>query len=195
MPRYRLADGTPAPGCTTICGQLDKPPLLDWAYNCGVNGTPWRDIRDSAGDKGTSLHDIISGFWLGEEVVVPDGVVGRSFKNFLKWNSQHAIEPVLIEQPFVSEKYRFGGRPDLLAIIDGCLTLPDNKSGKAIYEDYWLQVAGYGILLREHGYETEKWAILRLGKDGSWEYVVRDEVKREEGIFLALLDIYHLRRV
>ena len=195
MPRYRLADGTPAPGVTTICGQLDKPPLLDWAYTCGVNGTPWRDIRDSAGDKGTSLHDMISSFWLGEEVVESGGIVGRSFKNFLKWVSQHTIVPVLIEQPFVSERWRFGGRPDLLAIIDGYLTLPDVKSGKAVYEDNWLQVAGYDILLREHGHKARRFAILRLGKDGSWEFPVRSEVKKEKRIFKDLLDIYYQRRV
>ena len=77
MPRniYRLNDGTIVQGTTTICNQLDKPGLLDWAWRCGVNGTDWREERDSAGDIGTNVHDMILRYLKGEEV---DTVAGKN---------------------------------------------------------------------------------------------------------------------
>jgi len=50
--KYTLKDGTPIPGVTTVCNQLDKPQLLDWAWKLGKKGKDWREQRDSAGLKG-----------------------------------------------------------------------------------------------------------------------------------------------
>lgn len=213
---YKLENGTRVPGCTTICGQFrQNESLMNWAHRIGFDaalelltarypslGVPdyqdartWQSKRDSAGDKGTDVHEMIGQFWRGEEVVMVGDIQTKSFENFLKWASQHTIVPVMIEKPLVSEKYKFGGQPDLLAIIDGFLTLPDVKTGKAVYDDIWYQVAGYDILVREHGYKPKRWSVLRLGKDGKWEYVVREELKKEKRIFKDLLDIYYQRRV
>lgn len=212
---YKLADGTRVPGCTTVCGQFKQnPSLMNWAHRIGFDGAlelltakypdlevpdyedcrTWMAERDSAGAKGTDVHDMISAFWRNEEVIMIGDIQTRSFKNFLKWTRQHTIVPVLVEKPLVSEKWEFGGQPDLLAIIDGLLTLPDVKTGKAVYDDIWYQVAGYDILLREHGWKPKRWAVLRLGKDGSWEYEVRTEIKRPKRIFKDLLDIYYQRK-
>jgi len=81
-----------------------------------------------------------------------------------------------------------------VAMIDGVLTLLDIKTAKAIYPEVWYQLAGYDILLKEHGHECEQYQILRLGQDGSFEDPIRDELERERNIFLALRDIYYWRK-
>lgn len=207
---YRLENGTRVPGCTTICGQLDKPALLDWVHKIGFDAAlelleedyplvykdarTWQSVRDSAGDKGTDVHDMIMRFWKGEEVVMVGDIQTKCFGNFLEWLKTHETTPALIEEAMVSEKFKFGGQPDLYADINDKLVLLDIKTSKAIYENNWYQLAGYDILLREHGYRPQEYAILRLGQDGSFEYVVRTELKREKRIFKDLLDIYYQRK-
>lgn len=193
---YKLSDGTRVPGCTTICGQLDKPALLDWAWNWGRKGKDWREERDSAGDRGTDVHEMIMKFWREEEVAMVGDIQTACFGLFLKWLKGHTVEPVLLEIPLVSERFKFGGQPDLYAIIDHKQTLLDVKTSKAIYENNWYQLAGYDILLREErGERSKQYAILRLGQDGSFEYVVRKELKKEKRIFKDLLDIYYQRKL
>jgi len=196
MPRniYKTADGTKVPGTTTITGQLDKPNLIQWAWNLGAEGKDWREARDSAGDRGTSVHDMIMGFWRCEEVAMVGDIETKCFEMFLKWLQGKKVDPVLVEMPLVSEEYKFGGQPDLVAMIDGVLTLLDIKTAKAIYPEVWYQLAGYDILLKEHGHECEQYQILRLGQDGSFEDPIRDELERERNIFLALRDIYYWRK-
>ena len=89
---------------------------------------------------------------------------------------------------------RFGGQPDLLARIDGVLTLLDIKTSKAVWPEVWYQLAGYDLLLEEHGHDCGAFQILRLGQDGSVEDPVRYNLDTEQEIFLNLLDIYYLRR-
>ena len=219
---YKTLDGVRVPGCTTICGQLDKPALIKWAHRIGYDSTielikkafsdPARrigeltvpnyedvqkpeDVRDSAGDRGTDVHDMIMRFWKGEEVVMVGDIQTKCFGNFLEWLKTHRVEPILIEEPLVSERYKYGGQPDLYARINDKLTLLDIKTGKAVYAETWYQLAGYDILLSEHGRLLQQYQVLRLGQDGTWEDPVRTELKKEKRIFKDLLDIYYQRRV
>ena len=96
MPRniYKTTDGTVVPGVTTICGQLDKPNLIQWAWKLGTENKPWQEERDAAGDWGTDVHDMIMKFWKGEEVVMSGKIQTRCFEQFLKWHEGKKIEPV-----------------------------------------------------------------------------------------------------
>jgi len=72
-----------------------------------------------------------------------------SFKNFLQWTRQFKFEPIEIEPHLVSEEHEFGGTPDVRAFVMDERCLVDWKTGK-IYEDVFVQLAGYDILCQEN---------------------------------------------
>jgi len=203
MPRniYRLKNGEQVPGVTTLTGQLDKPALIQWAWKLGTEGKDWREARDSAGDIGTNVHDLILAYLKGEEVAVKDDVEGRCFEKFLDW-SVAKIDPVLVEVPLVSEKLKFGGQPDYYGYIGKDLEIVDFKTGsfdhknKSFYETVRYQLAGYKLLLEEHGYKVKRCRGIYLPKDNSPVYEEpMDDLKAETRIFKHLLGIWYNRRL
>lgn len=54
---YKLEDGTRVPSVTTILGILNKPALVEWAYQCGCQGLDYKAVRDQAGE-GKNLYEI-----------------------------------------------------------------------------------------------------------------------------------------
>ena len=69
---YKTADGTRVPGVTTICGVMDKPALVKWANNLGLQGTDSTKYVDALAASGTLAH-----YW-AEEVLIgrePDQAV------------------------------------------------------------------------------------------------------------------------
>ena len=197
---YRLKDGSIVAGVTTIINQLDKPALINWAWKLGTEGKDWKEERDSAGDIGTLVHELVLGYWRGEvpDITAPDEVSGAlmngCYWKFIDWVKAFTIAPVLVEEPIVSERYQFGGQPDLLASINGRMVLLDVKTSNGIYDSFWLQLAGYDILLRENGYKVDEYQILWLPKDDRFDCPIRTDLRREKKIFKHLLEIYQLRR-
>jgi len=199
--KYTLKDGTPIPGVTTVCNQLDKPQLLDWVWKLGKKGKDWREQRDSAGDIGTLVHELVIKFIQGNlgavdfEAVQPKVLVCLTkFKNWWADETKKDISVELIEQPLVSEVYKFGGQLDIYAKVNGKRRLIDIKTSGGIYDSYWYQLAGYGILLKVNGYKVDEYQILWLPKDDSFDCPIRENLKREKQIFKHLLEIYKLRR-
>ena len=195
--RYELKDGTRVPGVTTIVNQLDKPQLLDWAWRLGKEGKDWREERDSAGDIGTLVHEMIMCWFKREEYpikVIDIPIVAREcFGKFFDWAVPKSISPFLIEESLISERYQFGGQPDLAASINGRMVLCDIKTSSGIYDSYWYQLAGYDILLKENGYKVDEYQILWLPKDDRFDCPIRTDLRREKRIFKALLEIYKNR--
>jgi hypothetical protein len=89
-----------------------------------------------------------------------------AFSVFEKWSSRVGLKPFLIEQTVYSSTYGYAGTMDLLAEIEGKLTVVDWKTGKAIYLEAHLQNAAYRHALREMGHgDAEQGIIVRLPKD------------------------------
>ncbi len=198
MPKniYKLKDGSVVPGVTTIIGQLDKPGLLDWAWELGKQGKPWREERDRAGDIGTRVHDLILNFLSGGQIVTTDesDVVMNCFDKFLFWwqlETKDCHPALLLEQPLISERWGFGGQPDIFRLDNQRLI--DIKTSGGIYDSYWIQLAGYDILLREHGYKPKEYQIVWIPKDDRFEAPIRTGLKEGRKIFRHLLEVYKLR--
>jgi hypothetical protein len=65
--RYKNQKGEIIPGVTTVLNAvLAKPALIDWAYNCGIQGIDYRAARDQAGDIGTIAHGMIMSHFTGK---------------------------------------------------------------------------------------------------------------------------------
>ena len=154
MPRipYKNKDGKRLPGVTTIAGAF-KPSiegLLIWANRLGQDGKTLEEGRDSATEPGTCVHAMIEAYLRGldphevEKQYPPDVVdkASNAFLNFLTWAETHKLKPVAIEPNLISEAHQYGGTPDLIAEMNGKLSLVDWKSGR-VYEHVLLQLAAY----------------------------------------------------
>lgn len=199
---YKTSDGKRVPGATTITGLLNKPYLIKWANDLGLEGIDATKYRDEAAQVGTLAHAMVAESLGGDKVdeslfsANDISLAQNSAISFFEWRKQHDIEPILIEHPMVSDTKLFGGTIDCYCKIDGVPTLLDFKTGKAIYDEYFVQLSAYKELLIENGYPVENCRILRIGRDeteGFEERSVADTTKYYD-IFRDLLDIYYKKK-
>ena len=199
---YKLADGTRVPGTTTITGLLNKPALVKWANNLGLEGIDSSKYVDAAASVGTLAHEMCEAYLRKERLDLsqysPDDVTRarRAFRKFIGWTKGKRIEPLLLEEPLVSEKHQFGGTIDILANVNGTPTLIDLKTSKALYPEHLLQVAAYDQLLVDNGYWSSEVYILRIGRveDEGFEYRRVDRLRRRWRVFSHLLEVYRLQK-
>lgn len=153
--RYKLKDGTPVPGVTTILSRFKEAGgLIHWAWQLGKEGKDYREERDKAGDAGTLAHSAVDA-WIhkapftfsGEPEIVSKAQ--KSFGAFLEWADQTQLKATHTEMPLVSEKHKFGGTFDAL-LVKGKRAMGDWKTSNGVYLEYLAQVAAYGILWDEH---------------------------------------------
>jgi hypothetical protein len=203
--RYKY-DGQWVPAVTTILNRLAKPALIQWAADQAVEHIirecPRIDenvdqgeyrvfsdqleaarkahakTRDAAGDVGTALHEYARARLAGEKVALPDAdePTQKVVAAFEEWRAGHEIIPLGLERRVYSLKHNFAGTCDFFGTIDGRLCVLDFKTGKAIYDEFWLQTAGYACALAEehpHLRPMARW-IVRLDKrSGEFEAVVK----------------------
>lgn len=199
---YQTSDGKRVPGATTITGLLNKPQLVAWANRLGLEGIDSAKYTDEAAAVGTLAHALVQADLTGEPVnmrlYTPQQVdlAENAVLSWFEWKKQHKIEVIFVEKQMVSDSMLYGGTLDCYCRLDGKPTLLDFKTGKAIYEEYFVQLAAYAELLRENGYPVEETRILRIGRDeteGFEERKVMDTRKWFE-IFRHLLGVYYLKR-
>lgn len=164
---YRL-DGQKIPGVTTALGIIDKSGALkQWAANLAAEEAVehWDEIAQlshlqkldriryahkntlrKASVRGTRIHALGERVSHGEDVDVPDEYVGpvRAYATFLdRWQ----IEVVHTEIPVCHTGYRYGGTLDVIAtsplLCGGEPFILDIKTGKGVYGETALQLAGY----------------------------------------------------
>ena len=172
--KYTLKDGTPVRGATTIKGQnvgWGKGALMYWANKQGREGKTMQEAYDTATVPGTIAHLLIECYLKGTD---PDLTQYRqedidkgqaAFRNFEQWTQQFKFDPMHVEPNLISEKYGYGGTPDVIAEVKGQLCIVDWKTGK-IYEDLFLQLVAYRILYEEtHWGEIEGYHVLRIPRN------------------------------
>lgn len=171
--RYFQKSGKQVQGVTSVIGNHDgdKGGLIHAAWKLGLEGINYKEEWQQKAKTGTIAHEMIRCHLLGIEHdfrrQYPAQLVENAengFLGYLEWEEGlKEFEPILIEQPLVSEKLPFGATLDLYAKVNGLLTLVDFKTGKAIYPSHHVQVAAiaYG-LLPEHNHKVERVKILHL---------------------------------
>ena len=201
-----MADGTKVPGVTTILGRWkDSGGLLQWAFKQGQSGArTLYEERDKAADIGTLAHAMVEHRLTGRDPVLalagqPDDSCAKArtaYAAFDSWMAQTQAQVISAEEPMVSERYRFGGTPDVvLRMPDGRLALGDVKTSNGIYRDYLMQVAAYGILWDETHDEkiSGGFHIMRFSKDApDFEHRYFAELADAARLFVLLRDAYDL---
>lgn len=185
---------------TGVVGTLDKSgPLVGWAKRetaaCAVRnldmlgtmiakGGPEATIkwlsaipdfqRDTAADLGTAVHaraeDIAKGRLIS--LTAEEAPFVAAYQRFREdWQPAY----VAVEFMVCSLRYGYGGTGDLLAVIDGELWCIDLKTGKNVYSETGLQLAGLGYadFIGKPGDpvqypipKVKRWGVLHLRPDG-----------------------------
>ena len=199
---YKLEDGTKIPGVTTVLGILNKPALVIWANQLGLQGIDSSKYRDEMADIGTLAHQMILNYFQKIDTDTSEysksqiDLAENCMLSFWEWEKGHKIEVILAEVQLISKEYGYGGTIDCFCKLDGQPTLLDFKTGKAIYPEFFYQLAAYEQLLAEAGHLIEVTRILRIGRDadeGFEERLIGDTTKHFE-LFKHCLAIYNLQK-
>lgn len=173
------------------------------------------EIRDTAGDLGSSVHLLaeIEGMPLGSsesdskgfEVSEREKPYIDAYRGFL---ARYDRSSILSSEHMVWSSNGYGGRYDLIMMIEGRKLLIDLKTSKGIYPDYALQLAGYrwadGIMVPgvPNLYampELDGTAILHLRPelypDTGWRLIEYPTVYEKDYIaFLATLELWRWKK-
>ena len=203
--RYKNLAGEVIPSVTTALNELSKPALVPWANRLGLDGIDLNRYKDALADVGTLTHHLIVCRVTDELPEVDEftpeqlSLAEGCFKKYLEWEQKNPVTCVFAEKPLISERYQYGGTPDLYAICNGRLMLVDFKtSASGIFTDMFYQVAAYRQLLLEDNCGVDGVSILRLGRgtqEGAEEKILTSyELDNGFEIFIRCLDIYRLKR-
>jgi len=199
---YKNKEGVKVPGVTTALGVLNKPALIHWAWDLGMQGIDYKAFRDDKADIGTLTHLLALCY---EKKEKPDtdyftqaqiDLAEICFLKYLDWRDRHKIESIFLEKQSVSEIYQYGGTLDHYCLLDGVPTLLDYKTGKAIYPEQFYQLAAYKNLLEEEGELVKQCIILRLGRneEEGFETKIMTDLNKQFAVFLSCLKIYQLSK-
>lgn len=138
-----------------------------------LKGIHWQD-RDRAGNRGTEVHHCAERLARGEEIEVPEELVGH-IDAYLRFRDEWDPGDELLEMVVGSRRHRYMGTLDLICTLPGLgrtlVDLKTNRSGP--FEEVALQLAAYRYcdFMLDNGTETpmprvDNCAVLWLRADG-----------------------------
>jgi len=153
-----------------------------------------------AGDIGSEVHALVE-WTIRTELMQKVGPSPKirdaaqwAFMAWEDWKKSVRLKPIAVEQVVYSTKYGYAGTLDLLAEVNGVLTVIDWKTGKAVYSEAHLQNAAYRQAVAEMGHgEPQQGIIVRLPKnteDPEFEAVMADEVTNSFETFLHVMEMW-----
>lgn len=159
-------DGAPVDGVTRALSEgFPKPALVDWAsrVTAGYAIDNWDDLTalgvaerlrrlekarwettSAAAVRGTAVHDIAQRLQAGEEIEVPEPLIGH-VDAYLQFVAEWQPQELLVETPIFSREFMYAGTVDLVAdLADNQRWLLDWKTSKSEpYPETALQLAAY----------------------------------------------------
>jgi len=165
---YRL-NGERVKSVTTIVGQLGKPQLIDWAARTAAEyavdhwenlalqppaarrqqiGQAHNTARDRKASAGTAIHVMAERLLAGVPVDVPPSMAGK-VEGLAKWIELSGVSVAYAERPVWTAPDDYG-LPGYAGTFDAIVSHPqlgwgllDWKTGKGVYGDAGVQLAGY----------------------------------------------------
>lgn len=196
------------PGVTTITGELgwNKGVLINWANKLGLQGLEAGKYVDDKASIGTLAHQMVLDYFRKAKTETDDftanqiSLAENCLLSFFAWAKGKEVEPILLETPLIHERLGFGGTPDFYGKVEGELMLLDFKTGKGIYDEYFVQVAGgYLILLEEHKHKVGAIHILNIPRSEDEAFQIKplphDKWQVCKDIFLNCLNTYKLKKL
>lgn len=216
-------DGLKATGVTTALGEgFPKPALINWAARTTASYAVdhWDELaeenvteryrrlekaryadRDEAGNAGTQVHKLAQALATGDEVDVPEHLVGH-VDSYLRFTEEWQPRETLHEAVVINRRYRYMGTLDVVAeLADGRTWLLDWKTARSgVFAENALQLAGYrnaetyiGADGDEHPMpEVDQAGVVWLRADG-YDLYPLDTGEEQFRIFLYALGIARWR--
>lgn len=203
--QYRLSDGTRVPGVTTVLGVINKPALIRWANDLGLQGVDSTKYVDETAKIGTLAHEMVQEYLGGpgwDRSAYNPGQIDlaeNAVLSFYEWERRNveSFKTIFIEEQFVSETNRYGGTVDWYGELNGEMWLVDFKTCKTLYPEHTYQTAAYWALLLEHGYRVDGARILRIGRsedEGFDDKIIgREEIEDAYRVFDCALKLYQAK--
>jgi hypothetical protein len=175
-------------------GELVDVPEEDWAGRVKSLGIGATAKKEEGGDRGTVIHTAMDDLTRG---IIPNPAdfpeIGRpwvrgAMRAWLK------LDPKVIasEEIVCNPELGYAGRPDLVATVDGKVTLIDWKSGKGrVFDQSHYQTRLYAMALHFCGIDVERILVVGIGNDGGHE-LIDCAVTEEEA--KALITVYRSRK-
>ena len=151
-------DGVRIPATTSILSRFkDAGGIIHWAWALGMEGKDYREVKQEAADAGTCAHDMAECYVTGRAFdpspysVETLARAENGFTAFRNWAEQSRLEidPTRTELSLISKVHAFGGTIDAPLRFKGKRRLGDYKTSNAVYVEYLMQMAAYGILWDE----------------------------------------------
>lgn len=156
-----------------------------------------RKQTSSAATIGTLAHNYIEGvikhklgIWDNPPKKPANELALNAISAYAKFSKKYEIEYHASEPKVYSKLYGYAGTLDIDATINGKRCIVDLKTSSGIYPEMWLQTAAYQQARQEElGVKyAERW-ILRIGKDGEFEYKTSTEFDKDIEAFVAALTL------
>lgn len=150
-----------------------KGGLMYWANQQGLEGKTLQEAYDTSTIPGTIAHYLIECNLTNVEPDLKEydsadiKSARGAYKSFMVWRKQFEMKPLEVEPNWVSEKFQYGGTPDVIADISGEVCIVDWKTGHSAgkYPEIFIQLAAYSQLAYEHGYKIEGYHVLRVPRN------------------------------
>ena len=207
---YTTQSGLYVPSVTTILDAYPKDAsYFKWLKDVGSDAD---SIRDEAGRRGSTVHELTERYDGGEEVTMLNEYGKPQFKilewamfeRYVEFSRTHQPIIDMMEVHMVSESLGFAGTLDRVLTIKNKTMLVDIKTSNSIYPSYWLQLAAYNELLKMGGGKVDQVGILWLnaktrtnGKGNviqgyGWQLVTRGmtEVAKDWQLFKATYKLW-----
>lgn len=184
------------PGTIGDCMGFLKPPPEFCDY---------RTARDTAAGIGTIVHALIDGHirkrpvdlsvFVTSDIPDPAQAAKPGLSAFMEWAGQTQFQLEEGEVPLVSEKFDFGGTPDV-TLIKGERTVGDWKTGDIYPEQVLPQLAAYRQLLLENGHKVGNAGnVMSINKKtGGFvhRYFTGEEMDKGWAVFWRMRELYDL---
>lgn len=193
------------PGVTTVISRFkESGGLIHWAWQCGVDGLDYRELRDNAASSGTLAHNMVEAEIHGKPYDASNydaatvAKATQAFGAFQEWREQTQLEVIHTEVPLISQAHRFGGTLDAM-LVHGKLSLGDWKTSNGLYPDHLLQLAAYKILWEENHPDMPiegGFHLLRFSKEeGDFHHHYFGNLDEAARGFLMMRELYDIMAV
>jgi hypothetical protein len=130
--------------------------------HCGKRpGKTLNEARSGAADVGSLAHDLIHYEVTGEEPELSLvkkyehlseaqwDLASQCHESYQEWQEVHKVKYVGHELSLLSHKHRYGGTLDAIGYVNDRFSIIDYKTSAGWYADYFVQLAGYILLVEE----------------------------------------------
>jgi hypothetical protein len=218
------ANGADVSSVTQVLKVIAKPALVFWSASMAANYVAeqvkpgialdemeiqklcdgakkaHRQKAQDSADLGGAAHRWFEDYFSGRKPARP---VNADLQNmtdaFLTFVGSHDIQPISLEQRLYSVDLKVAGTADLIAIIDGELTVADYKTTRSgIYPEALLQLGAYDLLYTEEqeflGRKTQpitNHVIINCNKDGNLYIYNSKATEQNKAAFVHALGLHN----